>query len=334
MKHMKFLLYALFIMLFAVTACNNEDETPPEQINEAEVLVKYLESADSPLGKDYVASDMPSIMKASDVKTLNATGKVYIIDIRSAEDFGKGHIKNAVNVKAEEIVSHVEGIDQSKYDKIAVVCYTGQTAGWATSILRLKGHSKVFSMKWGMCSWHDDFAAKWKTTIANGNAYASQFETTSYAKTEKADMPVLSTGETTGDAIFEARVAAVLSEGFTPATIKGSEVFANLSNYHIVNYWSEAHYSDPGHIPQAMQYTPKESMKFEVDLTTLPKDKQIVVYCYTGQTSAFLAAYLRILGYNAKSLLFGTNGMIYDKMVAKGGMTVFTDSEIMGYEYE
>jgi rhodanese-related sulfurtransferase len=331
---MKFLFYALFIMLFAVTACNNDDETPAEKINEAEVLVKYLESADSPLGKDFVSSDMPTIMKATEVKTLNATGKVYIIDIRSAEDFGKGHIKNAVNVAAGDIVSHVEGIDQSKYDKIAVVCYTGQTAGWATSILRLKGHSKAFSMKWGMCSWHEDFAAKWKGTIANGNAYASQFEATNYPMGEKGEMPVLTTGETTGDAIFEARVAAVLTEGFGPASVKSSEVFANLSNYYIVNYWGADHYGDPGHIPGAMQYTPKQSMKFEMDLTSLPKDKQVVVYCYTGQTSAFLAAYLRILGYNAKSLLFGTNGMIYDKMVAKGGMTVFTDSEIMGYDYE
>jgi rhodanese-related sulfurtransferase len=334
MKEMKFLLYALFIMLFAVTACDNEDETPVDPVNEAEVLVKYLESSESPLGKDYVSSDMPSIMKATEVKTLNAAGKVYIIDIRSAEDFGKGHIKNAVNVPVGDILSHVEGINQSNYDKIAVVCYTGQTAGWATSILRLNGYAKAYSMKWGMCSWHDDFAGSWKNTVANGNAYASQFENTANAKTEKGEMPSLSTGETTGEAIFEARVAAVLAEGFGAAKVSNAEVFGNLNNYHIVNYWNESHYTDPGHIPQAMQYTPKESMKFEVDLTTLPKDKQIAVYCYTGQTSAFLAAYLRVLGYNAKSLLFGTNGMIYDKMVAKTGMTVFSESEIMGYEYE
>jgi len=331
---MKFLLYALFIMLFAVTACDNEDEAPVDPINEAEVLVKYLESADSPLGKDYVSSDMPSIMKATEVKTLNATGKVYIIDIRSADDFAKGHIKNAVNVAVGDIFSHVEGIDQSKYDKIVVVCYSGQTAAWTTSLLRLAGNSKVYSMKWGMCSWHEDFSGSWSNTVANGNAYASQFETTANAKTEKGDMPALSTGETTGEAIFEARVAAVLAEGFGAAKIKNSEVFANLSNYHIVNYWKEEHYNDPGHVPGAMQYTPKVAMQFAEDLTTLPKDKQIVVYCYTGQTSAFMAAYLRILGYNAKSLLFGCNGMIYDKMVAHGSMTVFKESEIMGYDYE
>jgi len=334
MKQIKFLLYALFFMAFVVTSCDNDDEAPADPVNESEILVQYLESSDSPLGKDYVSTDMPSIMKATDVKTLNAIGQVYIMDIRSAEDFATGHIKNAVNVAAADALSHIEEVNLADYTKVAVVCYTGQTAGWVTSILRLSGYDKAFSMKWGMCSWHDDFAGGWKNTVANGNAYASQFESTAYPKADKGGMPQLSTGKTTGEEIFEARVAAVLAEGFGAAKVKNSEVFGNLSNYYVVNYWKNEHYTDPGHIPGAMQYTPKESMKFDVDLTTLPADKQIAVYCYTGQTSAFLSAYLRILGYNAKSLLFGTNGMIYDKMLATGGMTVFKESDIMGYEYE
>jgi rhodanese-related sulfurtransferase len=82
-----------------------------------------------------------------------------------------------------------------------------------------------------------------------------------------------------------------------------------------------------------MQYTPKESLKLAADLKTLPTNKTIVVYCYTGQTSSHLAAYLRLLGYDAKTLMFGTNGMIYDNMVATGGMSVFKSSEIMGYDF-
>lgn len=333
MKQIKFLLYALFIMTFVVTSCSNDDEVPPEVINESEVLVQYLESPDSPLGKDYVSSDMPSIMAASEVKTLNVTGKVYIIDIRSAEDFGKGHIQNAHNVALGDIITHMEGINATDYDKVSIVCYTGQTAGFATSILRLKGYGNVYSMKWGMCSWNKDFSSKWENAVANGNAYASQFVNTDTPKGEKGELPVLSTGKTTGEDIFEARVAAVLAEGFSPAAVQNSAVFGNLANYYVVNYWNAAHYADPGHIPGSMQYTPKEAMQYAVDLTTLPADKTLAVYCYTGQTSAFLAAYLRILGYDAKSVLYGTNAMIYDKMVAKGGMTVFKESDIMGYEY-
>ena len=333
MKQIKFLLYALFFMVFAVTSCNNDDEVPEEVINESEVLVKYLESSASPLAKDYVSTDMPSIMAASEVKTLNETGKVYIMDIRSATDFAKGYIKNAKNVALADILTHIKTVDLTKYDKVAIVCYTGQTAGFAASILRLNGYAKVFSMKWGMCSWNNDFAGSWNTAVANGNAFATQFVTTDAPKAAKGSLPELSTGKTTGQEIFEARVDAVIKEGFDAAKVQGSAVFGNLANYYVLNYWAAAHYTDPGHIPGAIQYTPKESLKFDVDLTTLPTNKPIAVYCYTGQTSAFLAAYLRILGYDAKSVLFGTNGMIYDKMVAKGGMTVFKASEIMGYDY-
>ena len=74
-------------------------------------------------------------------------------------------------------------------------------------------------------------------------------------------------------------------------------------------------------------------MKLAADLKTLPADKPVAVYCYTGQTSAFLVAYLRLLGYDAKSVLYGTNGMIYDKMVAKA-MTTFNAAQIKGYTYE
>ena len=334
MKQIKFLFYLLLFLTFATASCTKEDEEEPVVINESEVLVNYLESSSSLLGKDYVATDLPSITTASDVKTLNLTGKVYLIDIRSAADFALGHIKNAKNVALADILTHMKTVTLANYDKVVVVCYTGQTAGFAVSILRLMGYDKAYTLKWGMCSWHADFASKWNSAIANGNAYASQFTTTDSPKASKGSLPTLSTGKTTGPEILDARIAAALTEGYSPASVTGATVFGNLSNYYILNYWPATHYTDPGHIPGAMQYTPKESLKYGVDLTTLPTNKTIAVYCYTGQTSSFVAAYLRILGYDAKSVLYGTNAMIYDKMVTKGGMSVFKASEIMGYEYE
>ena len=116
-----FLLSFLFLAVF-FTSCS-KDDTPA--INESEVLATYLESADSPLHKDFVNTDMPTIMPASDVKTLNETGQVYIIDIRSATDFTAGHIKNAHNVAFADLLSHVKGIaNMAAYTKIAIVCYT------------------------------------------------------------------------------------------------------------------------------------------------------------------------------------------------------------------
>ena len=331
MKKINFLLLGFLFSLFFVTSCSKDEETPVT-INESEVLATYLESTSSPAGKDFVNTDMPTIITATDVKTLNETGQVYIIDIRSATDFATGHIANAHNVAFADILTHIKGVDLTPYTKVAIVCYTGQTAGYATSLLRLMGYNKAFSMKWGMCSWHADFAGKWETAIANGNAYASQFTMTATDKGAPGSLPTLSTGKTTGQDILEARIAALLTEGFTPATVSNATLFGALSNYYIINYWPAAQYADPGHIPGAVQYTPKESIKLSADLKTLPTNKTLAVYCYTGQTSAFLVAYLRLLGYDAKSILYGANAMIYDQMVAKS-MTVFNDAQIMGYDY-
>lgn len=328
MKTTKLLLYSILVGSLIFASCKKDEDEP--QINESQVLVEYLESANSPLGKDYVNSDMPAIISATDVKTLNETGQVYIIDIRSATDFAAGHIANAHNVAFGDILTHIKGVDLTPYTKVAIVCYTGQTAGYAASMLRVMGYDKVYSMKWGMSSWNVTFN-KWTSNLSN--TYASQFTSTATDKNAMGSLPTLSTGKTTGQEILEARMTTLLAEGFDPAKITSATVFGNLSNYYIVNYWPANHYAAPGHIPGAVQYTPKETMKLVADLKTLPTDKTIVVYCYTGQTSAHLAAYLRLLGYDAKSLLFGTNGMIYDNMVTTGGMTVFSESQIMGYDF-
>ncbi len=330
MKKIKFF-FPVLILLFIVIFASCEKEEAEVKINESEVLVQYLESAQSPLKKDFVNTDMPTIIGASEVKTLMATNRVYIIDIRSAADFALGHIANAKNVVFSDLLSHVKGLTMTNYDKVAIVCYTGQTAGFGASLLRLMGYDKVYSLKWGMCSWNSFFAGKWNTAIASGNAYASQMVKTDSPKGAKGELPVLSTGKSTGKDILEARIAALLVEGFTPASVTNATVFGNLGNYSILNYWTTAHYAI-GHIPGAMQYTPKETIKLAPDLKTLPVGKTIAVYCYTGQTSAFLVAYLRLLGYDAKSILFGTNAMMYDTMVTNA-MTIFKASEIMGYDY-
>ena len=328
MSKIKFLFFSFLLVALFFTSCKKDESS----VNESQVLIEYLESADSPLGKDFVNTDMPTIMPASDVKTLNETGQVYIIDIRSADDFNNGHIANAHNVAFADLLTHIESVDLTNYTKVAIVCYTGQTAGYGACILRLMGYDKVFSMKWGMCSWNADFAGKWNSAIANGNAFASQFTTTATDKGVAGELPTLNTGKETGQDILEARVSTLLADGFTPATVTNQTVFGNLSGYYIINYWPANHYADPGHIPGAVQYTPKESMKLSANLKQIPIGTPIALYCYTGQTSAFLTAYLRLIGYDAKSILFGTNAMIYDKMVS-ASMPVFSDSQIMGYDY-
>jgi len=70
-----------------------------------------------------------------------------------------------------------------------------------------------------------------------------------------------------------------------------------------------------GHIPGAVNIEYR-SVFTEENLETLPKDKQIVVYCYTGHTAAQTTALLNTMGYDAVCLLWGMCSWTNDSDVA------------------
>jgi len=296
MKNLNIFLIGL-IAISMFVSCNKE-------IDESQVLAEYLESAESPVNP----ASIPKYITAVDLNSELMTGDPYVIDIRNADDFNTGHIQGAVNLSAGAVISHLESAVLSGDEKVVITCYTGQTAGFVTSLVRLAGFD-AYSLKWGMSSWNAACADPLNTN--SKNTYETKLETTEYTKGDEGAMPVLTTGFETGKEILDARVATVLAESFSEAAISADMVIANPDDYYIINYWPKDHY-DLGHIPEAIQYTPNEDLMTDTYLKTLPADKTIVIYCYTGQTSAFMAAYLRVLGYNAKSLKFGMNGMATD----------------------
>ena len=321
MRNFKFPTILMLIAFASFTVFMSCSESTSSKDSEYELLVEYLEGE----GGDYVNTLAPAIKTAEYVRTNMTSGTQYLIDIRAAADFATGHVDGAENVPLSNLITHVEELTTSP-NEIIIICYSGQSAAFGTAMLRLLGHDNVYSMKFGMSSWHSDFDV-WTGKLAN--TYALDFETTSNPVGEEQDAPEINTGSDDPEEILRARVEAVLAEGFGAAAIGASDVMANTSNYYIVNYWPEAEYLDPGHIAGAYCYLPKTDLHSETLLNTLPADETIVIYCYTGQTSANIAFFLKVLGYDAKSLKFGANGMIYDSMT-KG---TFSAGAIMDYEY-
>lgn len=298
--------------MFVNVGCSKDEDpvTPPATVNETEVLVKYLETA----GLDYINSSTSIITTATDVNALVTDPTISIIDIRSGADYALGHIPGSSNVTVADLLNYYRTNNLSAKSKVILTCYTGQTAAFATALLRFAGYTNTYDLKWGMCSWSD--SSKWFSAITEGTNNPITLQTTANSKNAAGDLPTFtSTGETEGSKILEKRLQVLATEGFGAASVDKSVVFpGNLSNYYIVNYWPEAEYITPGHVEGAIQYTPTTAFKLANDLKTLPKDKTILVYCYTGQTSAQIAAYLRLLGYDAKSLLYGMNKLNYNAM--------------------
>jgi rhodanese-related sulfurtransferase len=219
-------------------------------------------------------------------------------------------------------------ITPSDFDKIVLVCYSGQSAAYFSSLLRIAGYDNVYSMNWGMSSWRVDFAENsWLKNTKDD--FADKVVTEASDKGPKGNLPALSTGKTEAEAILRARLEELFATPYKESIAKSSDVFANPDNYYIVDYNRMDRY-EKGHIPNAVQYEPNGSLTSTADLMTLPADKKIVVNGTTGQETAYVVAYLDVLGYDASNIAYGANSYMHNTL-KDNGWGAFTKKEVNMY---
>jgi len=322
----KLIFPVIIVLLAGLSSCEkyynpglNVKTVEERPINEKEidVLLRYINNSG-----DYInTKGVPNMVSAEDVYyNLN---DYFVIDIRSHEEYVAGHINGAVNVQPSAIIDYMaKYVAPSTFDKIIIACHSGQTASYVTSVLRLLGYSNVYAMKYGMGSWNRTLD-KWSPNVSN--KYANALETTDNPKGKPMPYPEIKTGKQCGAEILEARARTVLNTPFHKLKINADRAFSDTSFY-IVNYWPKEKYLK-GHIPGAVQYTPKQDLKTSTFLNTLPNNKKILVYCFTGQHAAFVVAYLRLLGYNAFTLGFGANSFMHGLLVQRENWHGFKPAE-------
>ena len=321
-----FLLSLYFVLLLVATGCSgNQQEKKVEAeksvIMAADVKASAVIGTETALflkdlveNGDYVNSqNFPSLIKASIVNE-NIGKNQLVIDLRSSKSFSEGHIKGAVNKKFEDIPSWFEtGIKPFEYERIILVSDDGQLSSYTTCLLRLMGYGNVFAMRWGMSSWNNKFAENGWLKGVSGK-YESKLETTTNERPAASAMPELNTGLPTGEEIGSARFKKLFQEGETNIIVTSDEVFADPGKYFIINLERKDKYED-GHIPGAVRYKPESTLGFTDEMASIPTDKTVVIYCGTGHNSGFATAYLRLFGYDARTLKYGNNGFMFDKMV-------------------
>lgn len=299
----------LFKILFAITLINvmfltscKEDDPAPVTGDDFATLTNYMvaNSMDLPNVLDGWITAAPA---AADAATFISS--YHIIDIRGASDYATSHIEGAVNSTLPGILDAASGASKP----VLVVCYTGQGAGHAVVALRLSGYGDAKVLKWGMSGWTSATSGAWSNStgdVAVGDANWSATNTTQADVT--FDSPNLTATATDGAGILAERVTAMLAGGFKGVT--NESVLTTPADYHINNYWAASDVDHYGHITTAYRTSPLAI----ANITALNPSATVVTYCWTGQTSSMITAYLSVLGYNTASLKFGTNGMIYSEL--------------------
>jgi len=313
-------LLVMLVTLPLLSACGGEETAPTIPTTPAEVE----ETAEFDIVRDAVAAylaDTAGNMKASDLNMMIAEDNApYIVSLRSAEDYAKGHIPGAVNIKFSELNTLPED------EEILVYCYTGQSASMAAATMGVLGYD-VQNLLHGMSSWSTDsnvYVSRFNPETSQGD-YA--VETTANTATETYDFLELdNTTSSDADEIIEAAAKTVSPKYITAADLNMK--IAEGEDITIVSVRSAEHYA-AGHIPGAINIGLSSLAE---NLDKLDPDAPVYVYCYTGHSAAQATALLNMLGYDAYSLKYGMCGWTSDESANMG--KCFDATTAHGYEAE
>ena len=222
------------------------------------------------------------------VEKVKAGEDLFILDIRQPDVYKEGHVKGAINLPwgSGQIANNLDKLPGDK--TIYVYCYTGQTANQIVGLLNFAGF-EAESVKFG-----------WNLGISEVDGYKAAVETkanelggeTSYeinAEVKKATVDYLEGLEDVNGTMYK---NYKISEDMLNMILDSEDIV-------ILSIRQPDAYAE-GHIPNAMNIAWGSGM--QENFGQLPKDKKIVVYCYTGQTAGQTVAGLRMLGYDAVSL--------------------------------
>ena len=80
-----------------------------------------------------------------------------VLDVRTIDEFAKGHIVDAVNIPVSQITANnLSPIEKHKDVPTIVVCESGMRAPAAASALSKAGFTRVFVLRGGLASWRGE----------------------------------------------------------------------------------------------------------------------------------------------------------------------------------
>lgn len=287
-RKMKWLPLLLVMALLAglVAGCSSAKEQEPAANPPVQQEVKVVSIEE--VAAKYFAENPESnrVMPEAALKErLDANdSQLFVVDIRSAEDYAAGHIKGAVNAPFGKMHEFLDKLPADK--EIVLYCKSGQTAGQTVAIVNMYGY-KAVSLNLG---------------FDNGWVKKNNFP----VDTTPVEFPANLT-----PAKPDANIAKILKDFYVnmPANtnmIAPADLLAKIDSgedIQIVDLRKAEDFAK-GHVKNAINIPFGQLGQNYSKITT---EKPVFVYCYSGQTAGQSVAVLKVLGYDAVTLKGGYN---------------------------
>jgi len=299
----------LALMLITLAGCSGDDDgtTGP---GAAGTPFEVAATA----GSAYLAdrTQCPGLITAQELQA--ARGTVTIVDLRDHEEYDAGHIPGAFHASLPTLLDDLATTIPAGSPYV-LTSATGQRAAYAKLAMELVGYDQVRVLEYGMSAWHETID-RWTEGIGDGLTDPE----IANRNDELVEHPFPDLGALDPSSVVDARVRTMLAGGYR--SVRWQEIQDDPTPYFVVNYFEQMDYEatgvsgSPGHIPGAYQFTPYASLGLDQQLRFVPPDRPVVVYGWTGQHAAQVAAYLNLLGYDAYNLEFGANGLFHGQLTA------------------
>lgn len=294
-KRLTFIITLLTLIAFLAAGCgsqqpkaDNKPASAPTAFDSAVVTKEATWDAYKKVLADVQGKTFPfDAAKAKELLAGNES-KYLIIDMRSPEDYTKGHVKGAVNLSAVQLA---ENLDKLPTDKtLLLYCYTGQTTALTVVPLKAFGYKAI--------------------SVSKGFPSIEQagFDLDTAAVTFKgqdAKPPADPKIAAAQAGIKENLLAIAKQAGAKTLILKGADAKALVDSapdkYAFVDLRSAEDYNKE-HVKGALSVP---LAMLQEKLASLPKDKTLVLYCYSGQTAAMATAPLKAEGFKLVSISTG-----------------------------
>ena len=125
MKMIYSIIFASFLLLAALSGCiSTTNQSEKAQYNDVSV---------------------------QQAKEMIDRGEVFILDVRTQEEYDAGHIKNSTLISVQVLDKRLNELPRDK--KILVYCMSGIRSAQASQILVNNGFKEVYNMKGGITDW-------------------------------------------------------------------------------------------------------------------------------------------------------------------------------------
>lgn len=92
--------------------------------------------------------DVEDVKKAIDKKE-----KLFLIDVRTAQEFSRAKIAGSINIPLDQIQTQIGKIVKVKDVKIFVYCLSGSRSMPAVDMMMKMGYKNVFNVTSGLLAW-------------------------------------------------------------------------------------------------------------------------------------------------------------------------------------